>query len=60
MNLTLDGYVAAAGDQHPDATAARAQFARNWRDTPTVVFSSTLETRTLPGGAVLTRYEARR
>lgn len=31
------------GDRHPDATAAQIAFARNWRDTPKVVFSSTLE-----------------
>ena len=30
-------------DQSPDATAAEIEFARNWRDTPKVVFSSTLE-----------------
>jgi dihydrofolate reductase len=29
------------GDQQPDATPAQAEFARNWRDTPKVVFSST-------------------
>ncbi|MFD7450183.1 dihydrofolate reductase family protein [Kitasatospora sp. NPDC059827] len=88
MNLTLDGYVAAAGDdigwsgppspelfqywldhelasslslygrklwetmssywptgdQRPDATPAEVEFARNWRDTPKVVFSSTIDT----------------
>ena len=86
MNLTLDGYVAApgddigwsrpsdelfewwleeeraiglllygrrlweamssywpTGDQRPDATPAQIAFARNWRDTPKVVFSSTIE-----------------
>lgn len=32
------------GDQQPDATPAQVEFARNWRDTPKVVFSSTLET----------------
>ncbi|NEA40431.1 dihydrofolate reductase family protein [Streptomyces sp. SID11385] len=86
MNLTLDGYVAAAGDdigwsgppsealfrwwldherasglslygrklwetmsaywptadQQPETTPAEAEFARAWRDTPKVVFSSTL------------------
>lgn len=31
-----------AGDQRPGATAAEAAFARNWRDTPKVVFSSTI------------------
>ncbi|HEY0186547.1 MAG TPA: dihydrofolate reductase family protein [Cellulomonas sp.] len=30
------------GDQQPGATAAQIEFARNWRDTPKVVFSSTL------------------
>ncbi|MFE6254919.1 dihydrofolate reductase family protein [Agromyces sp. NPDC057865] len=87
MNVTLDGYIAAAGDdigwggtndelfqwwldqelasslslygrkvwegmssywptgdQQPDATPARIEFARNWRDTPKVVFSSTIDT----------------
>ena len=28
------------GDQQPDATPAEIEFARNWRDTPKVVFSS--------------------
>lgn len=86
MNVTLDGYIAAAGDdigwsgppsdelfrfwleheqasglslygrklwetmssywptrdQQPDATPAEAEFARCWRDTPRVVFSSTI------------------
>ncbi|MCP2265984.1 dihydrofolate reductase family protein [Promicromonospora thailandica] len=32
------------GDQQPDATPAQVAFARNWRDTPKVVFSSTLDT----------------
>ena len=31
------------GDQQPDATPAHVAFARNWRDTPKVVFSSTIE-----------------
>lgn len=31
------------GDQQPNATAAQIEFARNWRDTPKVVFSSTIE-----------------
>src|SRR6476661_3481036 len=79
------------GDQQPNATTAEIEFARNWRDTPKVVFSSTIdedalatypvlvgggtpfftaldswvnldlvETRTFPGGVVLTRYETRR
>src|SRR5829696_9067848 len=86
MNLTLDGYIAApgddlgwsgpsdelfqwwldqelaigllmygrklweamsshwpTGDQQPDATPAQIEFARNWRDTPKVVFSSTID-----------------
>ncbi|WP_275293651.1 dihydrofolate reductase family protein [Amycolatopsis sp. La24] len=30
------------GDQQPGATAAEVEFARNWRDTPKVVFSSTI------------------
>src|SRR3954447_15305568 len=85
MNLTLDGYIAAPGDdlgwstpsdelfqwwldeeraiclllygrklwegmsshwptadQLPGATPAQIEFARNWRDTPKVVFSSTI------------------
>lgn len=32
-----------SGDQLPNATPAEMQFARNWRDTPKVVFSSVLE-----------------
>ncbi len=86
MNLTLDGYIAApgddlgwsgpsdelfqwwldeeltidlllygrklwetmssywpTGDQQPGATPAQIAFARNWRDTPKVVFSSTID-----------------
>ncbi|MFF3963494.1 dihydrofolate reductase family protein [Streptomyces griseorubiginosus] len=31
------------GDQQPGASAAEIEFARNWRDTPKVVFSSTLD-----------------
>ena len=31
------------GDQQPDATPAQIEFAKNWRDTPKVVFSSTLD-----------------
>ena len=31
------------GDQQPDATPAQIEFARNWRDTPKVVFSSTIQ-----------------
>jgi dihydrofolate reductase len=30
------------GDQQPGATPAQIAFARNWRDTPKVVFSSTI------------------
>jgi dihydrofolate reductase len=100
MNLTLDGYIAAAGDdigwgqpseelfqwwldqelanslslygrklwermsshwptgdQQPNASPAEIEFARNWRDTPKVVFSSTIDrvdwnTRIVPGDAV--------
>jgi dihydrofolate reductase len=32
------------GDRQPDATPAEIEFARNWRDTPKVVFSSTIRT----------------
>jgi dihydrofolate reductase len=32
------------GDEQPDATTAETEFARIWRDTPKVVFSSTLST----------------
>lgn len=101
MNLTLDGYIAAPGDdigwsgppseelfrwwldqeraseltlygrklwetmssfwptadRQPGATPAEIAFARNWRDTPKVVFSSTLHeagwnTRLVTGDAV--------
>jgi dihydrofolate reductase len=31
------------GDQRPNATPAEIEFARNWRDTPKVVFSSTID-----------------
>lgn len=109
MNLSLDGYIAAAGDdigwggppsaelfqwwldhdraselalygrklwevmssswptgdERPDATPAEIEFARNWRDTPKVVFSSTLDTvdwnaRLVKGDAVaeITRLRA--
>ncbi|WP_433002081.1 dihydrofolate reductase family protein [Kribbella sp. CA-294648] len=108
MNVTLDGYTAAPGDdigwsvpsdelfqwwldrerassltlygrklwetmsavwptyhQQPDATAARIEFARNWQDTPKVVFSSTVgkvdwNTRLVTGDAVaeITRLKA--
>ncbi|MGW0484113.1 dihydrofolate reductase family protein [Nonomuraea sp. NPDC003214] len=45
------------GDQQPDATPARIEYARNWRDTPKVVFSSTIDkvdwnTRLVTGDAV--------
>ena len=53
------------GDQQPDATAAQIAFARNWRDTPKVVFSSTIDTvdwntRVVTGDAVaeITRLKA--
>ncbi|MFB4318394.1 dihydrofolate reductase family protein [Actinomadura sp. 21ATH] len=31
------------GDQQPGATPAEIEFARNWRDTPKAVFSSTID-----------------
>ena len=53
------------GDQQPGATPAEIGFARNWRDTPKVVFSSTIDkvdwnTRLVTGGAVaeITRLKA--
>ncbi|WP_430296858.1 dihydrofolate reductase family protein [Sinomonas sp. B1-1] len=101
MNVTLDGYIAAVGDdigwsepseelfawwldqerasgltlygrklwetmsvywptadQEPDANPLEIEFARNWRDSPKVVFSSTLDgdlgwnTRLVAGDAV--------
>jgi dihydrofolate reductase len=108
MNLTLDGYIAAAGDdigwggpsdelfqwwldqerasglslygrklwetmssywptgdQQPNATPAEIEFARHWRDTPKVVFSSTIDkvdwnTRLVTGDAIaeITRLKA--
>lgn len=108
MNLTLDGYIAAAGDdiswggpsnelfqwwldqerasslslygrklwetmssywptgdQQPNATPAEIEFARTWRDTPKVVFSSTIDkvgwnTRLVTGDAIaeITRLKA--
>ncbi|MDQ0850522.1 dihydrofolate reductase [Arthrobacter sp. B3I9] len=108
MNVTLDGYIAAAGDdigwsgpsdelfqwwldqeranslslygrklweamssywptgdQQPNATEAEIEFARNWRDTPKVVFSSTIDkvdwnSRLVTGDAVaeITRLKA--
>ena len=44
-------------DQLADATAAQVEFSRNWRDTPKVLFSSTVEkadwnTRVFGGDAV--------
>lgn len=53
------------GDQQPDATPAQVEFARNWRDTPKVVFSSTIDhvgwnARLVAGDAVaeITRLKA--
>ncbi|MFD1146139.1 dihydrofolate reductase family protein [Saccharothrix hoggarensis] len=53
------------GDQKPDATPAEIAFARNWRDTPKVVFSSTIDAvdwnaRLVTGDAVaeITRLKA--
>ncbi|MEU9333050.1 dihydrofolate reductase family protein [Streptomyces sp. NPDC048290] len=45
------------GDQLPGATPAEIEFARNWRDMPKVVFSSTIEkvdwnTRLVTGDAI--------
>ena len=45
------------GDQQPGATPAQIAFARNWRDTPKVVFSSTIDkvdwnTRVVTGDAL--------
>ena len=52
-------------DQLPDVTPAQAEFARNWRDTPKVVFSATIDkvdwnTRLVTGDAVaeITRLKA--
>ena len=52
-------------DQHPDATPAQVAYARNWRDTPKVVFSSTVRevdwnTRLVSGDAIaeITRLKA--
>ncbi|OLF04719.1 deaminase [Actinophytocola xinjiangensis] len=54
------------GDQQPGATPAEMEFARNWRDTPKVVFSSTVDkvdwnTRLVTGDAVteIARLKAR-
>lgn len=53
------------GDQQPNATPAEIEFARNWRDTPKVVFSSTIDkvdwnTRLVTGDAIaeITRLKA--
>jgi dihydrofolate reductase len=53
------------GDQQADATPAHIEFARNWRDTPKVVFSSTIDkvdwnARLVAGDAVaeITRFKA--
>ena len=53
------------GDQQPGATAAQIAFARNWRDTPKVLFSSTIgtagwNTRVVTGDAIaeITRLKA--
>jgi dihydrofolate reductase len=53
------------GDQQPDATPIGIEFARLWRDTPKVVFSSTIDkvdwnTRLVTGDAVaeITRLKA--
>ncbi len=52
-------------DRRPDATPAEIEFARNWRDTPKVVFSSRLDkvdwnTRLVTGDAIaeITRLKA--
>jgi dihydrofolate reductase len=53
------------GDQQPNATPAKIEYARRWRDTPKVVFSSTIDkvdwnTRLVTGDAVaeITRLKA--
>ena len=53
------------GDQQPNASSAEIEFARNWRETPKVVFSSTIDkvgwnTRLVTGDAVteITRLKA--
>lgn len=43
-------------DQRPDATPAEIEYARNWRDTPKVVFSSTIDD--VAGDARLVRGDA--
>lgn len=52
------------GDQQPNATPAQIELARNWRDTPTVVFSSATvkvdwNTRLVTGGVVARRSSPR-
>ena len=61
---TMSSYWPAA-DQQPNATPAEIAFAQNWRDTPKVVFSSTIgkvdwNTRLVAGDAVdeITRLKA--
>ena len=53
------------GDQQPNASSAEIEFARNWRETPKVVFSSTIDkvdwnTRLVTGDAIaeITRLKA--
>jgi len=53
------------GDKQPNATSAQIEYARNWRNTPKVVFSSTIDkvdwnTRVVAGDAVpeITRLKA--
>ncbi|WP_033294326.1 dihydrofolate reductase family protein [Amycolatopsis jejuensis] len=53
------------GDQRPGATPAEIEFARNWRDTPKVLFSATIDkvdwnTRIVTGDAIaeITRLKA--
>ncbi|MEV7554521.1 dihydrofolate reductase family protein [Amycolatopsis sp. NPDC089917] len=54
------------GDRQPDATPAQIEFARNWRDTPKVLFSSSKgdkadwNTRVVTGDAIaeITRLKA--
>jgi dihydrofolate reductase len=53
------------GDRQPGATPAQIEFARNWRDTPKVVFSSTIgrtgwNSRLVAGDAIaeITRLKA--
>jgi hypothetical protein len=39
----MGGHEFLLADQQPNATPAQIEFARNWRDTPKVVFSSSME-----------------